>query len=215
MRLRRLAGLLVLALGVVACSPGSGSGGELEGTTWVLRSYANGGTLEIVPDSLYADAHFTRTRVEGFGGCNEYNGLARASGRQLRISQVATTFMACADLAMTFESTYLTVLHDSRFYGIRAGTLTIAGADGQAILVFDAAPKNPLLGSWVVDSFARPLPGTTGGADQRNRIDRRVRDRERRRIGRLQPVRRDLRDATATSCGSAGSPRPAWLAPTT
>jgi heat shock protein HslJ len=162
MRLRRLAGLLVLVLGVMACSPGSGSGGELEGTTWVLRSYANGGTLEIVPDSLYADATFSRTRVEGFGGCNEYNGLARASGRQLRISQVATTFMACADLAMTFESTFLTVLHDSRFYGIRAGTLTIAGEDGQAILVFDAAPRNPLLGSWVVDSFASAsAPGTT------------------------------------------------------
>ena len=160
MRLRRLAGLLVLVLGVVACSPGDGSGGELEGTTWVLRSYANGGILEIVPNSLYADAKFSRTRVEGFAGCNEYTGVARASGRRLRVSQVAATQMACAEIAMTFESTFLTALHDSRYYGIRAGTLTIAGDDGQAILVFDAAPRNPLLGSWDVDSFASP-PGTT------------------------------------------------------
>ena len=159
MRTRRLAVLLVLALGVVACSPGGGSGGELEATTWVLRSYANGGTLEIVPETLYADAHFSGARVDGFAGCNDYNGLARASGRTLLISQLASTQKACDDIVMTFESTYLTVLHDSRFYGIRANTLTIYGDGGQAILVFDAAPRNPVLGSWVVDSFAT-APGS-------------------------------------------------------
>jgi heat shock protein HslJ len=159
MRIRRLAVLLVLALGVVACSPGGGSGGELEATTWVLRSYANGGTLEIVPEALYADAHFSGARVDGFAGCNDYNGLARASGRTLLISQLASTQKACDDVVMTFESTYLTVLHDSRFYGIRADTLTIYGDGGQAILVFDAAPRNPLLGSWVVDSYAN-APGS-------------------------------------------------------
>ena len=60
---------------------------------------------------------------------------------------------------MTFESTYLTVLHESRFFGVRDDTLTIFGPGGQAILVYDAAPKNPLLGSWVVDSFAT-APGS-------------------------------------------------------
>ena len=159
MRIRRLVILLVLALGAVACSPGGGSGGELEGTTWVLRSYANGGTLEIVPEALYADARFSGARIDGFAGCNDYNGLARASGRSLLISQLASTQKACSDVVMTFESTYLTVLHDSRFYGIRANALTIYGDGGQAILVFDAAPQNPLLGSWVVDSYAN-APGS-------------------------------------------------------
>ena len=54
MRIRWLAVLIGLALGVVACSPGAGSGGELEGTNWVLRSYANGGTLEIDSPRRYS-----------------------------------------------------------------------------------------------------------------------------------------------------------------
>ena len=153
MPIRRLAVLLALALVVVACSPGSGSGGELQGTNWILRSYANGGTLEIVPEAFYADAQFTGARVDGFGGCNDYGALARASGRSLLISQVHSTQMACNDAVMTFEATYLSVLHESRFFGVRANTLTIFGSGGQTILVYDAAPKNPLLGSWVVDSY--------------------------------------------------------------
>ncbi len=188
MRLVRLAVLLALALGLVACSSGDGSGGELDGTTWVLRSYANGGTLEIVPDGLYADARFRGARVDGFAGCNDYGALARADGRTLLISQAHATQKACSDVLMTFESTYLTVLHDSRFYGIRADTLKIFGPGGQAILVFDAAPKNPMLGSWIVDSYATgpgsqtvPISGTeltavfgitnVGGSSGCNRYD--------------------------------------------
>ncbi len=60
---------------------------------------------------------------------------------------------------MTFESTYLTTLHESRFFGIRDGVLTIFGAGAQVLLVFDAAPQNPLLGKWNVDSFAT-TPGS-------------------------------------------------------
>ena len=157
---RRLAVLLVLALGIVAaCASGNGAGGELQGTTWVLRSYANGGVLEIVPDGLYADARFTGGRVNGFAGCNDYAALVRASGRTLLISQVTSTQKACGDVEMTFESTFLTALHDSRFYGVRSDVLTIFAAGGEAVLVFDAAPKNPLLGPWDVDSFAN-APGS-------------------------------------------------------
>src|SRR4029077_9131732 len=62
------------------------------------------------------------------------------------------------------------------------------GPGGQTILVFDAAPNNPLLGSWVVDSYATtpgsqsvPLSGTeltavfgitsVGGSGGCNRYD--------------------------------------------
>ena len=159
MPIRRLAVLLVIALGVVACSPGDGSGGELQGTNWVLRSYANGGTLEIVPEAFYADAKFTGARVDGFAGCNDYGALARANGRSLLISQAHSTQKACSDAVMTFESSYLTALHESRFFGVRSDMLTIYGSGGQAVLVYDAAPNNPLLGSWVVDSFAT-APGS-------------------------------------------------------
>ena len=216
MGLRRLAGLLVLALGVVACSPGAGSGGELDGTTWVLRSYANGGTLEIVPDSLYADAKFSRTRVEGFGGCNEYNGLARASGRQLRISQVATTLMACAG---SRDDLRVDVSH---------------GAARQPLLRHPCGHADDRRGGWAGDPRLRrgaeeSSPRVVGRrllreykrswndrrADHRDGVDRGVRDRERRRFGRLQPVRRDLRKQRQRRARRPYSPRPGWLAPTT
>ena len=78
-----------------------------------------------------------------------------------------TTLMACEDAAGSFETAYLSLLDQSRYFNIRLDTLTIRGADGTILLVFDAAPNNPLLGSWIVDSYASapgamkaPLEGT-------------------------------------------------------
>jgi heat shock protein HslJ len=75
--------------------------------------------------------------------------------------------MACDETTSAFESAYLTALEASRFYDIRQNKLTIRGADRVVLLQFGAAPLNPLLGSWVVDSYATapnsvtaPLPGT-------------------------------------------------------
>ena len=79
----------------------------------------------------------------------------------------ATTLMSCGDPAGSFETAYLALLDQSRFYNVRVDTLTIRGADGPILLVFDAAPANPLLGSWIVESYASapgsitaPLAGT-------------------------------------------------------
>ena len=123
--------------------------------------------LTIVPDDLYADADFRAQRVKGFAGCNTYDALYWANGRQLLVSMAATTLMACADPAGSFETAYLALLDQSRYFNIRLDTLTIRGADGTILLVFDAAPNNPLLGSWIVDSYASapgaitaPLEGT-------------------------------------------------------
>ena len=68
---------------------------------------------------------------------------------------------------MDFETAYLALLGQSRFYTARANTLTIYGPGGETLLVFDAAPENPLLGRWDVDSYSNApgsvvavLPGT-------------------------------------------------------
>ena len=60
---------------LAACSAGPGSGGVIEGTEWILRSYADGDTLAIVPETQYADAEFDRSRVTGLSGCNNYNAV--------------------------------------------------------------------------------------------------------------------------------------------
>lgn len=168
MVLRRIAAILALGILVAACSAGPGTGGQLEGTDWVLRSLAQDGELVVVPEDQYADAEFRGHRVSGFSGCNTFDALYRAGGRTLLISAPAVTFMACSDEANAFEAAYLAALEASRFYSERRGTLTVFDADGATILVFDAAPRNPVLGNWVVDSFAaadgtltEPLDATT------------------------------------------------------
>ena len=159
---RRLAALAAVVLLVAACSSvqgsiddtADGSGGELQGTRWVLRSYASAGALVIVPTDQYADADFTAGRVKGFGGCGAYDAVYRNGGRLLLVSMPLTTLASCGEAADAFQSSYVDLLLHSRFYNVRRDTLTIRGGDGTILLVFDAAPRNPLLGSWVVDSYA-------------------------------------------------------------
>ena len=167
MKTRLIAVLVVVAGLVAACSSGEGTGGQLDGTKWILRSYLVDSTLTLVPDTEYADAEFDANRVSGFGGCNRYDALYRTGGRTLFITDPASTLMACVEPSMDFETAYLALLGQSRFFTARANTLTIYGPGGETLLVFDAAPENPLLGRWVVDSYSNApgsvvavLPGT-------------------------------------------------------
>ncbi len=164
---RFVAALVGVVLLLVACSPGPGSGGRLEGTEWILRSMATDGELVLVEDQAYADAHFDARRIEGWSGCNTYDARYRSGTRSLFVSPPAVTLMACAEEAMAFEQTYLANLQASRFFTANRSTLTIFAAGGETLLVFDAAPRNPLLGPWVVQEFdndgtvGAPLEGTT------------------------------------------------------
>ena len=168
MSIRRLGALAALVLVIAACSPGTeGGGGQLEGTKWVLDSYSDAGTLTILPETLYADAQFDAHRLTGFSGCNTYSALYQDGARTLLIGKPAATMMACDEASMTFEQAFLTLLDQSRFYTSRRETLTIYGADRATLLVFKAAPQNPLLGKWNVESYGiEPstivaiLPGT-------------------------------------------------------
>ena len=153
MRIRSIAALVGLVALVAACSAGPGTGGELQATKWILRSYDNAGTLTLVPENQYADIEFDSNRATGFSGCNTFNARYRAGGRTLFISAPASTLMACPPEAMALEQAYLQLLDSSRFYSARGDTLTIFDSIGSTSLVFDAAPRNPLLGKWQVDSF--------------------------------------------------------------
>ncbi len=174
-RLARFVALVAVALLVAACSStagtadetADGSGGELQATQWVLRSYASAGALTIVPDDQYADADFRSQRVKGFAGCNTYDAVYRNAARLLLITMPATTLMSCGEANDAFEASFLALLDQSRFYNVRVNTLTIRGPDGTVLLEFDAARRNPLLGSWLVDSYSTgpgamvaPLEGT-------------------------------------------------------
>ena len=120
-----------------------------------------------MPDGLYADAQFTANRVKGFAGCNDYDATYRAAGRMLLVGMPAMTLAFCSEPINDFEQTFVTLLQQSRFYSVRADSLVIRGPDRAVLLVFDAAPANPLLGSWIVVSYVDaagavtvPLPDT-------------------------------------------------------
>ena len=154
MSIRRLGALAALVFVIAACSPGTeGGGGQLEGTKWVLGSFSQDGSLTILPETLYADAQFDANRLTGFAGCNEFSALYRAGGRTLLVGKPAMTLMACDEASMAFEQAYLSLLGQSRFYTSRANTLTVYDGDRNTLLVFDAAPRNPLLGKWIVESY--------------------------------------------------------------
>ncbi len=156
---KRIAALAALGLLFSACAAGPGTGGQLEGTRWVLESYRLDGELTLVDDGQFVDARFDASQVSGFGGCNDYRALYRAGGRTLLVSQVSSTLMACGEASMTMEQTYLGLLQGSRFYSSRGNQLTVYGAGREVNLVFDAATRNPLLGKWTVESF-ESAPGT-------------------------------------------------------
>jgi heat shock protein HslJ len=165
---RRIAALATALLVLAGCVVGAGSGGQVEGIQWVLDSYLQAGTLAIAPETVFADATFESSRVTGQSGCNSYTALYQAGGRSLRVSQASATLMACPVPVMDFEQTYLQLLQSSRYYTARNDRLTVYNADGAEILIYDAAPKNPLLGRWDVDSYLvppstvqAPLAGTT------------------------------------------------------
>ena len=92
-----VAGTLLLAFVVPGgAAAAGGTGGTLEGPTWVLASYAVNGTMTTVPSAVYVDASFKSGTVNGFGGCNAYSGSYSASGSSLTFGQLASTLMLCA-----------------------------------------------------------------------------------------------------------------------
>jgi heat shock protein HslJ len=169
MKTRWIVALAAVAIIVAGCSSGSGSpddatdgsGGELQGSHWVLDSYASEGAQVIVPDGLYADAEFTANRVKGFAGCSDYDALYRTGGRMLLVGMPAMTQIFCSEEINAFQSTYVALLQQSRFYSVRADSLIVRGPDRAVLLVFVAAPANPLLGSWVVESYVDATGATT------------------------------------------------------
>ena len=200
MIIRRLTALVAVALLVSACSTAAagdptadGDGGELGATTWVLQSYLANGALTIVPDDLFVDAEFRSSRVTGFSACNTYDALYRTGGRILLISQTVVTRLACEGPPGDLEAAYLALLEQSRFYNVNRDDLTIRGADLTVLLVFHAAPANPLLGAMGRECL-RHGAGHHDRAARRHLADRGLRPVQGRRLLGLQHLHGSLHD---------------------
>jgi heat shock protein HslJ len=149
MRARALAAFATVVLVVAACSASGGSGGTLEGTTWLMKSYDNGTSMVNVPQGVYPDAVFADGKVSGILVCNSYTGGYTQSGSSLTISGLATTMMACPDTSAGVEEQMSAAMQKAATYTASAASLKIYDSSGKNVLVYQAAPKDTLSGtSW-------------------------------------------------------------------
>lgn len=152
--MRRIASAaLGLALVAAACtgsgatpSPKGGSGGTLEGPTWVLVSYTERGATTAVPSDVYADAVFKALTVSGVSGCNAYSGPYKADGATLSAGPFASTQKACPQPQADVEAAFVDGLGKATTYTATADGLTIYDSAGAAQLVFTAAAAGTLSG---------------------------------------------------------------------
>ena len=167
---RRLIGLGIVTIGLVAaaCSSGGGTGGTLDGTAWTLKTYVVSGTATPVPAAMVVDARFAGGKVSGFAGCNTYTAPAAISGATLKIGPAATTMKACDAAVTAVETAYLANLSAAATFTATADALTIFGSDGKQLLAYGAAAANPLEGEWNVTGYntgtqavTSPITGTT------------------------------------------------------
>lgn len=149
MRARALAAFAIVALVAAGCSASGGTGGTLEGTTWLMKSYDNGTSMVNVPEGVYPDAVFAAGKVSGILACNSYTGTYTQSGSSLTISQLATTMMACPDTSADVEQQMASAMQKAATYTASAASLKVYDSTGKDLLVYQAAPKDTLSGtSW-------------------------------------------------------------------
>jgi heat shock protein HslJ len=129
--------VVIIAVLLVGCGGSEGgSGGELEGITWVLESYTSQGTVREIPAEIRIDALFEGGTVSGSSGVNTYNASYKLSDSSLTIGPATTTMMAGPEAAMAVEQAYLAALREAASFIASAGTLAVFDKDGGQILSY-------------------------------------------------------------------------------
>jgi heat shock protein HslJ len=120
----------------------------LVGTNWVLTSYLVGGdaVAGVLPDVEVTAVFDEEGNLTGSAGCNTYSATYTASNGMLTLTPAVSTKMACTtpEGVMDQESFYLNALGSIVFYQIRANSLDLLDANGNALLSFQAAVNDNL-----------------------------------------------------------------------
>ncbi len=135
----RLAALAVLGFLIAACSSSGGSPSASGGTVASLAPIALSGTVWQLVDLDGANPANTSAQltlefradgtIGGSAGCNTYGGSYTVDGTSITFGQLLSTKMACEQLLMTMESTYLAGLQGATAYGADGdGNLVLTGS---------------------------------------------------------------------------------------
>lgn len=130
--------LMILMVMLAACSTvRSGAGPQLTGTQWRLVALNGQPPVPATSVTLNFNAD---NQVGGNGSCNSFGGTYTTSGNSLKIAELASTMMACADQAINEqESAYFQALQSVATYEIANNQLTLKDANGTVLLVFARA----------------------------------------------------------------------------
>ena len=133
-------GVVLLAAACGGPPPPSNVGEILEHTTWHLRSID---TLRVEAGSSVVPwfrVNPADGRVEGFAGCNTFQGPYRAGGTTVTFGPLATTRRACpGDRGGDIERLMLDLVQQADGYRIDAGQLYLMVA-GRIRGLFEAGP---------------------------------------------------------------------------
>ena len=132
---------VMLAAALSACGSGISLDEPIEGPVWRLAQLggepvATGGDAQIQFDRYSG-------RVSGSGGCNRVSGSFTRSGITLRIGQLASTRMACADPARgANEAQFISALQTTASYRLAGpGQLALLDASGRTVATLNAATR--------------------------------------------------------------------------
>ena len=130
----------VFSLGCASAEPETGA--ALPGTSWLLKSYADGkGDVASVLEDTHVRITFSEKYLAGSAGCNSYWGTyATTDGDTLSISSLESTKLSCTEPAgvMEQEKAYLQTLRDAATFEIEGDTLELRSDDGSLLASYDA-----------------------------------------------------------------------------
>ncbi|OBQ60005.1 YbaY family lipoprotein [Mesorhizobium erdmanii] len=106
------------------------------GQLWVV-DYVDGIGAITAPQATFRVSE--AGKAGGRGPCNTYFATAKVDGQAIAISDIGSTYMACAPEVMAEEKALFDALAKAASYKVEAGKLAISGKDGREILRFRAA----------------------------------------------------------------------------
>ncbi|MER9327052.1 YbaY family lipoprotein [Mesorhizobium sp. M0488] len=117
-------------------TPSTEPGASVVGQLWLV-DYVDGIGAITAPQATFKISE--AGKAGGHGPCNSYFATVKVDGQAIAISDVGSTYKACAPEVMAEEKALFDALTKAASYKIDAGKLTIADKDGREILRFSAA----------------------------------------------------------------------------
>ncbi|MDM0014080.1 META domain-containing protein [Variovorax sp. J22P168] len=132
-----LSATLLAAALLAGCGSGINLDEPIEGPVWRLDQLGGEPVAPSGDPQRDPTVQFDRRngRVNGSGGCNRLSGTFERSGSTLKLSQLASTRMACADPALgTKEAQFFAALQATTSYRMQSPTrLALLDAGGRTV----------------------------------------------------------------------------------